>query len=660
MAEAAVDAEPAQIRPASMATVVAASTAGTAFEWYDFFIFGNLVQVISRNFFAQLGPTAGLIASLALFGVGFAFRPLGALVFGRLGDQIGRKAAFLTCVLMMGGATFLIGALPTSAQAGAIAPILLILLRVLQGAAVGGQYGGAAIFVAEHAPADRRGYFTGWVQTSAAFGLTAALAVIFVTRRSLGEEAFAAWGWRLPFFASAVLVAASIWMRLRLTESPAFQQLKAEGGASAAPYAEAFGRWSNLKLVLIAFLGIMCAQGAYWYTVFFYADVFMEKFLKVEGDYANLVIMIGALVSAPSYVFFGWLSDRVGRKLVMWGGMTLGLVALFPAFMVISQAANPALTHAARTTPVVVVADPADCSLHASLHDNAPSYNITFTYHVTDDVMVYVAHRRGYRAGFLSARATSFENMVNLPETLQDVEGGFKSQFSIAGMPARFNGAGYYSWYSNIAVTIPRTDPVTGLPVNEAENSGAAHLYGAEESFDIRPVEGLEINESYAYTYAAYDNFPSQTVSDALGNPLIFYSNANLQFGFPRHQFNIGATYQLPLDESVGTLTLAVNYSYTSSRPDGLAIDKGFDTLPAYGLVNLRLDWRDIMHSGLDLALWGNNVTNEHYLTSTFAFEDAAGFRSGFPGDPATFGATLTYRFGSGSIVLGPGFRSAL
>ncbi|MBV9993985.1 MAG: MFS transporter [Caulobacteraceae bacterium] len=354
-----------------MATVVAASTAGTAFEWYDFFIFGNLVQVISRNFFAQLGPTAGLIASLALFGVGFAFRPLGALVFGRLGDQIGRKAAFLTCVLMMGGATFLIGALPTSAQAGAIAPILLILLRVLQGAAVGGQYGGAAIFVAEHAPADRRGYFTGWVQTSAAFGLTAALAVIFVTRRSLGEEAFAAWGWRLPFFASAVLVAASIWMRLRLTESPAFQQLKAEGGASAAPYAEAFGRWSNLKLVLIAFLGIMCAQGAYWYTVFFYADVFMEKFLKVEGDYANLVIMIGALVSAPSYVFFGWLSDRVGRKLVMWGGMTLGLVALFPAFMVISQAANPALTHAARTTPVVVVADPADCSLQFDITGKA-------------------------------------------------------------------------------------------------------------------------------------------------------------------------------------------------------------------------------------------------------------------------------------------------
>ncbi|MBV9996474.1 MAG: TonB-dependent receptor [Caulobacteraceae bacterium] len=316
-------------------------------------------------------------------------------------------------------------------------------------------------------------------------------------------------------------------------------------------------------------------------------------------------------------------------------------------------AGNPALAQcnfnvaATSTHPAFAGVNPADCSLHASLHDNAPSYNITFTYHVTDDVMVYVAHRRGYRAGFLSARATSFENMVNLPETLQDVEGGFKSQFSIAGMPARFNGAGYYSWYSNIAVTIPRTDPVTGLPVNEAENSGAAHLYGAEESFDIRPVEGLEINESYAYTYAAYDNFPSQTVSDALGNPLIFYSNANLQFGFPRHQFNIGATYQLPLDESVGTLTLAVNYSYTSSRPDGLAIDKGFDTLPAYGLVNLRLDWRDIMHSGLDLALWGNNVTNEHYLTSTFAFEDAAGFRSGFPGDPATFGATLTYRFGS-------------
>jgi MFS family permease len=357
--------------PASMRTVVAASAAGTAFEWYDFFIFGSLVQVISKNFFSQLGSTAGLIASLALFGVGFAFRPIGALIFGGVGDRLGRKAAFLICVLMMGAATFLIGVLPTSIQAGAVAPILLITLRIIQGTALGGQYGGAAIFVAEHAPLERRGYYTGWVQTSAALGLIGALLVILVVRRSVGEAAFAAWGWRLPFFASAILVAASIWMRLKLTESPAFVAMKAAGADSQAPYAEAFGRWSNLKLVLTAFFGVMCAQGAFWYTVFFYADVFMEKFLKVEGDYANLVITIGAIVSAPAYVLFGALSDRVGRKPVMWFGMVLGLVALFPAFTLISQAANPALTLAAHRAPVTVLADPADCTLQFDITGKA-------------------------------------------------------------------------------------------------------------------------------------------------------------------------------------------------------------------------------------------------------------------------------------------------
>ena len=348
---------------ASMRTVVAASAAGTAFEWYDFFIFGSLVQIISKTFFAQLGSTAGLIASLALFGVGFAFRPLGALIFGRVGDRIGRKAAFLICVLMMGGGTFLIGALPSSAQAGVIAPILLITLRIIQGTALGGQYGGAAIFVAEHAPAGRRGYYTGGVQTSAAFGLIGALSVIYVVRRVVGEDAFQAWGWRLPFFASSGLVAISIWMRLKLTESPAFQKLKDAGQAAKAPFREAFGNWNNIKLILIAFFCLMCAQGAYWYTVFFYSDVIMEKFLKVEGDYANLLIMIAAIASAPCYVLFGWLSDKVGRKGVMWFGMTLGALALFPGFMLLSQAVNPALVEATHRTPVVVVADPADCTL---------------------------------------------------------------------------------------------------------------------------------------------------------------------------------------------------------------------------------------------------------------------------------------------------------
>jgi hypothetical protein len=363
MAELTVDGAPeAPPRPASMRAVVAASAAGTAFEWYDFFIFGSLVQVISKNFFAQLGPTPGYVAALALFGVGFAFRPLGALIFGRIGDLIGRKSAFFICVTMMGGGTFAIGLLPTSAQIGALAPILLILLRILQGTALGGQYGGAAIYVAEHAPPKRRGYMTGWVQTSASFGLIAALTVIFLTRKALGESAFTSYGWRIPFFASAALVAIAIWMRLRLTESPEFQKLKAAGGQARAPFAEAFGNWRNMKLVLIAFFCLMCAQGAYWYTVFFYSDVFMEKFLKVEGDYANLLIMTAAVVSAPLYVFFAWLSDKVGRKWVMWFGMTLGLVTLFPGFMILSAAANPALAAATRATPVVVQADPKDCT----------------------------------------------------------------------------------------------------------------------------------------------------------------------------------------------------------------------------------------------------------------------------------------------------------
>jgi MFS family permease len=364
---AAAGAAPHEASHASMRTVVAASAASTSFEWYDFFVFGSLTSVISKNFFAALGPTAGQIAALAIFGVGFAFRPLGALIFGRVGDRLGRKAAFLICVSMMGGATFAIGLLPTFQQAGALAPVLLIGLRILQGTALGGQYGGAAIFVAEHAPPDRRGWSTGWVQTSASLGLMAALSVIFLTRRAMGEAAFGAsgWsaGWRIPFFVSIGLVAISIWMRSKLSESPAFERMRAAGAASRAPYAEAFGQWPNLKLVILAFVCLMSAQGAYWYTVFFYSQVFLQTFLKVDPDTVNLLILLAALVSFPLYVFFAWLSDKLGRKWVMWLGMTVGLVSLFPGFMAMSQAANPALMAATRATPVFVAADPRDCTL---------------------------------------------------------------------------------------------------------------------------------------------------------------------------------------------------------------------------------------------------------------------------------------------------------
>jgi MFS family permease len=363
MAEAVAEGVRDEAATTPMRTVIAASCAGTAFEWYDFFIFGSLLQIISKTFFAELGPTAGQIAALALFGVGFAFRPLGALIFGGLGDRIGRKAAFLITVTMMGGATFAIGLLPTFAQVGRAAPLLLILLRVIQGTALGGQYGGAAIYVAEHAPPSRRGFMTGWVQTSAAFGLVGALSVIFIVRKLVGEAVFGDWGWRIPFFVSVGLVAISIWMRMRLSESPAFQRMKDADEHSKAPYADAFGRWPNIKLILIAFFGLMSAQGAYWYTVFFYSEVFLEKFLKVDGPFANLMIMLAAIASAPMYVFFGWLSDKVGRKWVMWFGMTLGALTLFPGFHLLSQAANPALVAATARTPIVVIADPASCAV---------------------------------------------------------------------------------------------------------------------------------------------------------------------------------------------------------------------------------------------------------------------------------------------------------
>lgn len=350
-----------------MRTVVAASSAGTAFEWYDFFIFGSLAQVISKTFFAGLNETAGYIAALALFGVGFAFRPLGALVFGKIGDQAGRKGAFLATVLLMGGATFAIAFLPTYQQAGIISPILLIIMRCVQGFALGGEYGGAAIYVAEHSPADQRGWSTSWVQTSAAFGLFGALLVILITRWILGvhvgPDAFDAWGWRIPFAVSIGLLGISVWMRMKLTESPAFEAMKAEGEASKAPYAEAFGQWKNLKLVLLAFFAMMSAQGAVWYTSFFYVQTFMEKFLKVDAVDINGLMMTATAISAIFYVVFGWLSDRIGRKPVMLGGMTLALLFYFPGFHLLEKAANPALAEASARAPVVVVADPKDCSL---------------------------------------------------------------------------------------------------------------------------------------------------------------------------------------------------------------------------------------------------------------------------------------------------------
>jgi len=363
MAEIAATATAPEKPAASLRTVVAASSAGTTFEWYDFFVFGSLTGVISKTFFTGLPETAALGAALALFGAGFLFRPLGALVFGRIGDRAGRKGAFLATVLLMGGATVAIGVLPSYTQAGVVGPALLILMRIIQGFALGGEYGGAAIYVAEHAPSDGRGRATSWIQTSAAFGLFGALIVILLTRLALGTEGFEAWGWRVPFLFSGILLAISIWMRLKLTESPEFAKLKAEGKECKAPFAEAFGQWPNLKLVLIALVGIMFAQGALWYTAFFYVQTFMERFLKVPPETINTLMLSATAASAVGYVVFGWLSDRIGRKPVMLFGMCLMLAAYFPGFHLLSQTLNPALAEAQAQTPVVVIADPADCSL---------------------------------------------------------------------------------------------------------------------------------------------------------------------------------------------------------------------------------------------------------------------------------------------------------
>jgi MFS family permease len=350
-------------KPWSMARVIIASSAGTTFEWYDFFIFGSLAPVISRVFFAGLDPTPALMAALALFAAGFAFRPLGALIFGVVGDRLGRKGAFLVTVSLMGAATFLIGFLPTYAQAGTTGPILLIVLRILQGIALGGEYGGAAIYVAEHAPAAKRGASTGWIQSSASFGLLAALLVIVATRTAIGEDAFIAWGWRIPFLVSAVLLAISVWMRAKLAESPEFARLRDEGDVTKTPLREAFGNKKNLKRVFIAFFGIMCAQGAVWYFTFFYMQVFLEKSLGLPAATKDLLLIVMTVVSAPLYVYFGWLSDRIGRKPVMIGGMLLALMLYFPASHWIAAAANPRLVEAQRSTPIFVETNPATCSV---------------------------------------------------------------------------------------------------------------------------------------------------------------------------------------------------------------------------------------------------------------------------------------------------------
>ena len=350
-------------KPANMVLVVAASAAGTAFEWYDFFLFVPLAAIISKTFFAGLNDAAGYIFALGAFAAGFAFRPLGALIFGRIGDRVGRKGTFLITMGLMGVATFAIGLLPTYNQVGIASPIIFLCLRLAQGTALGGEWGGAAIYIAEHTAPERRGFLGSWLGGSAAFGLGGALLAVLATRAVVGDEAFAAWGWRIPFLGSSALLAISIWIRLKLSESPLFQQMRDEGTRSEKPYVESFLVWKNLKRVLIVLFSLMFAQGAVWYTVFFYGQFFMENVIKVAPATVGLLMLALVAASVPLYLFFGWLSDRIGRKIVMVSGMVLATAAFFPVFHLITHTGNPTLDRAVTTSPVVVVADPAECSL---------------------------------------------------------------------------------------------------------------------------------------------------------------------------------------------------------------------------------------------------------------------------------------------------------
>ena len=346
--------------------VIFASSLGTVFEWYDFYLYGSLAPIIAKQFFSALDPQAAFIASLLAFAAGFIVRPFGALVFGRLGDMIGRKYTFLVTILIMGLSTFIVGVLPSYASIGVAAPVILIALRMLQGLALGGEYGGAATYVAEHAPRGKRGAYTSWIQTTATLGLFLSLMVILGTRSSLGEATFADWGWRVPFIVSILLLGISVWIRLSMNESPAFKKMKEEGKTSKAPLTESFGQWKNMKIVMLALFGLVMGQGVVWYSGQFYALFFLTSVLKVDSATANILIAASLLIGTPFFVVFGTLSDKIGRKPIIMAGLLLAVLTYFPIFKAITEAANPDLAKAQASAQITVKADPKTCSFQGS------------------------------------------------------------------------------------------------------------------------------------------------------------------------------------------------------------------------------------------------------------------------------------------------------
>jgi MFS family permease len=354
--------------------VIFASSLGTVFEWYDFYLYGSLAAIIAKQFFSALDAGSAFIFALLAFAAGFIVRPFGAIFFGRLGDMIGRKYTFLVTILIMGSSTFIVGILPSYASIGVAAPVILIALRMLQGLALGGEYGGAATYVAEHSPQGKRGAYTSWIQTTATLGLFLSLMVILGTQTLLGAAAFADWGWRVPFIASILLLAVSVWIRLSMNESPAFQKMKAEGRTSKAPLTESFGQWKNMKIVILALIGLTAGQAVVWYSGQFYALFFLTQSLKVDGPTANVLVALSLVIGTPFFVVFGSLSDKIGRKPIIMAGCLLAALTYFPIFGALTKAANPALAEAQAKNQVIVTADPSECSFQFN-----PTGTVKFT-----------------------------------------------------------------------------------------------------------------------------------------------------------------------------------------------------------------------------------------------------------------------------------------
>ena len=399
--------------------VIFASSLGTVFEWYDFYLYGSLAAIIAKQFFAGTDPNTAFIFALLAFAAGFLVRPFGAIVFGRLGDMVGRKYTFLVTIVLMGVSTFVVGLLPNYESIGIAAPIILISLRILQGLALGGEYGGAATYVAEHAPEGKRGAFTAWIQTTATMGLFLSLMVILATRTAIGEEAFADWGWRIPFLVSVFLLAISVWIRLSMSESPAFQRMKDEGKISKAPLSEAFGQWKNLKLVILALVGLTAGQAVVWYTGQFYALFFLTQTLKVDGATANILIAAALLIGTPFFIVFGSLSDKIGRKNIIMAGCVIASLTYFPIFKALTHYANPALETAQLSAPVVVTADPNECQFQ---------FNPTGTKKFTSSCDIAKAK--------LAAASVNYKNEAVAPGTIATIKVGDKvlESYSAAGL----------------------------------------------------------------------------------------------------------------------------------------------------------------------------------------------------------------------------------